>query len=386
MYILQEIPSPQPRTVDLTVRNNLSISWADDRKYPYSNPGTHPHVGPTSGDHPVSYRSRSRLSPTQQARHVRSFRDTRFRSDDDHFLDLSLLLRESHELLSYLPPRGPSPPFKQRSGAAGAPADLDRGPSPAASLPGQGNGTNSSLPTQRTYSSSLPPRLVPGSWPATTRATAREWRSPAGQTTTPNAPRASLRAPATIGDPSAPPSASRDAPERPAHVRQPWRTCARRRTRRRRRATGNPSPKPSQQLAYEHQGTKGKLAHPLARAETAGARLPTRADGHRDGGGQRRGKRRRLGSEIGEAQRRLFREVKEFKVELWLDKSARRAPPATEKNWKRGGGREEEERRPRRTPAEHTATAIPCPATRGRATDVDRHCRPTELGTEGLRP
>ncbi|KAF8746753.1 hypothetical protein HU200_013339 [Digitaria exilis] len=68
MYILQEIPSPQSRTVDLTVRNNLSISWASDRKYPYSNPGTHPHVGPTSGDHPVSYRLRPRLSPTRQAR------------------------------------------------------------------------------------------------------------------------------------------------------------------------------------------------------------------------------------------------------------------------------------------------------------------------------
>nr|CAB3504241.1 unnamed protein product [Digitaria exilis] len=97
MYILQEIPSPQPRTVDLTVRNNLSISGTKDRKYPYPNPGTHPHVGPTSGDHPVSYRSRSRLSPTQQAP-VRFFRDTRFRSDDDHFLDLSLILRESHEI------------------------------------------------------------------------------------------------------------------------------------------------------------------------------------------------------------------------------------------------------------------------------------------------
>ncbi|KAF8660950.1 hypothetical protein HU200_057330 [Digitaria exilis] len=51
MYILQEIPSPQSRTAAPAVRNNLSISWTIDRKYPYPNPGTHPHVGPTSGDH-----------------------------------------------------------------------------------------------------------------------------------------------------------------------------------------------------------------------------------------------------------------------------------------------------------------------------------------------
>nr|CAB3470806.1 unnamed protein product [Digitaria exilis] len=224
MYILQEIPRPQSRTVDLTVRNNLSISWANDRKYPYSNPGTHPHVGPTSGDHPVSYMLRSRLSPTQQARQVRSFSDIRFRSDDDHFLDLPLLLRESNEI--------------ERHGRR--PRRLDRGYSPAASLPGHGNGSYSFPKSGRTSSPPFPPRLA--------LRTGRGWRSPASQTTTPNALRAGLRAPATIGDPSAPPSASRDAPRRPAHVRLPWRTCARRRA----AQPANPSRKPTQQLAYEH--------------------------------------------------------------------------------------------------------------------------------------
>nr|CAB3453767.1 unnamed protein product [Digitaria exilis] len=289
MYILQEIPSPH---------------WANDRKYPYSNPGTHPHVGPTSGDHPVSYRLRPRLSLTQQARQVKSFRDTRFRSDDDHFLDLSLLLHESNEL----------------GRDDRAPAGLDRRKLAGDELlRPRHRALWHRLASAHTPSPKTPWRPTHNSL-ATTSTAAHDGDTPSGQTPATRSRRTHLGAPADQGEHNAPPNVSRAAPERPAHVRLAWRDSK----------TGNPNPKPSQQLVYEHQRTKGELSHPLNGTEVDGGRLLTHAGVL---GGWRLLATRKtvaLGSEMVETQRKLIGEVEEFKVKLVRDDELRRRPRETE--------------------------------------------------------
>ncbi|KAF8726233.1 hypothetical protein HU200_019689 [Digitaria exilis] len=203
-YILQEIHSPQSRTVVPTVRNNLSISWANGRKYPYSNPGTHPHVGPTSSDHPMSYRLRPRLSPTQQARG--SHADRR-------------------------------PPALTGAGSPAA-----RSPDPDTEPYG-----TASLPRTR-----LAPKL--NSYPchlasATTQAAAHDGDTPSGQTPATHSRRTHLRAPAAGDEHNATPNASCEAPQRPSHR-------ARRRTQRRAAQPANPSPQTiHQQDLHEPQPT-----------------------------------------------------------------------------------------------------------------------------------
>nr|CAB3502403.1 unnamed protein product [Digitaria exilis] len=192
-------------------RNNLSINWTKDRKYPYSNPGTHPHVGPTSGDHPMSYRLRSRLSPTQQAR---------------------------------VPAHA-----EQSSGADRAPAGVDT------RMLASG-GPNNHPTRRRTHSSPNPP------WQALTLASWRlggdvRWRSALRRTHRPNwshNTRAALRAlaphaihggsargeshgeslaaqprrdaPADLGTPSARNRSAGGSPSEAAHARRSWRRCA----------------------------------------------------------------------------------------------------------------------------------------------------------------
>ncbi|KAF8704017.1 hypothetical protein HU200_031501 [Digitaria exilis] len=359
MYILQEIPSPQSRTVDLTVRNNLSISWTKDRKYPYPNPGTHPHVGPTSGDHPQ----------------VRFFGDTRFRSDDDHFLDLSLLLRESHELNRSFSPAAP-PPFKTGERADRAPAALTGG------------------------------RLAGGEVPRPRHRAQQHCLA------TPHTP-----SPKTPWRPSRQPL--RDDPGGGA----------------RRRHAGRPN--------LDHQRDKAKLTHPQPRAATTPSGLLTcacyggRAHGGEHGGDDaskpNRAPKRTTNKTYtspsprstsptsldggGAYPAELDEATEEEDGAAALEvMRAKDSWSGSKRNWTEvvgqgratvsfAGDREEPEARRRKkrdrteakeeylstradpgrspAPAEHTATAIPCPATRGRATDVEPPLPPNRARNRG---